>query len=175
VNLHYEVELALIMGKDLKDLEASDEQTAYDAIESYAVGIDMTARNMQDEAKKKGLPWSIAKGFDTFLPLSHIIPKEKIPDPHNAELWLTVNNEHQQRDNTNLMLFRIPRILSDISKVMRIQKGDIILTGTPKGVGRVVPGDIMKAGILVDGKEIKEGDIEVLVAESTSTFEYKET
>lgn len=73
------------------------------------------------------------------------------------------------------MLFRIPRILSDISKVMRIQKGDIILTGTPKGVGRVVPGDIMKAGIVVDGKEIKEGDIEVLVAESTSTFEYKET
>jgi len=175
VDLHYEVELALIMGKQVKNLEASDEKGALDSIGSYAIGIDMTARNAQNEAKKKGLPWDIAKGFDTFLPVSEIIAKSAIPDPHSVELYLTVNNEHRQADSTNLMLFQIPRILSDISKVMTLEKGDIVLTGTPKGVGPVVPGDIMRAGIKVGGKELEEGKIEVEIKESTSTYEFKET
>jgi acylpyruvate hydrolase len=186
VDLHYEVELALIIGKQVKDLEADDEKGALDAIESiypshtllndnpkwalgYAIGIDLTARNAQNEAKKKGLPWDIAKGFDTFLPISQIIAKSSIPDPHKVELYLTVNNEHRQSDSTELMLFQIPRILSDISKVMTLEKGDIVLTGTPKGVGPVVPGDVMRAGVKVGGKEIEEGKIEVVVKESTST------
>ncbi|KAH8602646.1 hypothetical protein B0O99DRAFT_603866 [Bisporella sp. PMI_857] len=175
VDLHYEVELALILGKQVKNLEESDAQGAFDAIESYALSIDMTARNAQNEAKKKGLPWDIAKGFDTFLPVSQIIPKSAIPDPHKVDLYLTVNNEHRQADSTELMLFRIPRILSDISKVMTLEKGDIVLTGTPKGVGPVVPGDVMRAGIKIDGKELEEAKIEVAVEESTSTYEYKET
>jgi acylpyruvate hydrolase len=141
----------------------------------YAISIDMTARNAQNEAKKKGLPWSIAKGFDTFLPLSNIIPKTSIPNPHDVELYLTVNNETKQLDKTDLMLFRIPRILSDISKVMTLNKGDIVLTGTPKGVGPVVPGDVMRAGVRVDGKELEEGKIEVVVEESTSSYEFAET
>lgn len=135
----------------------------------------MTARNTQNEAKKKGLPWDIAKGFDTFLPISEIIPKALIPDPHNVELYLSVNNETKQSDSTNLMLFQIPRILSDISKVMTLEVGDIVITGTPKGVGPVVPGDVMKAGLKVGGKEIEQGKIEVVVEESTSTYEYKAT
>jgi acylpyruvate hydrolase len=163
------------MGKQVKNLEESDEQGALDAIESYCMSIDMTARNAQNEAKKKGLPWDIAKGFDTFCPVSNIIEKSKIQDPHNVELYLTVNNEHRQLDSTELMLFRIPRILSDISKVMTLEKGDIVLTGTPKGVGAVVPGDVMRAGIKVDGKELEEGYIEVKVEESTSSYEFKET
>jgi len=175
VDLHYEVELALIIGKQVKDLEADNEKGALDAIESYAIGIDLTARNAQNEAKKKGLPWDIAKGFDTFLPISQIIAKSSIPDPHKVELYLTVNNEHRQADSTELMLFQIPRILSDISKVMTLEKGDIVLTGTPKGVGPVVPGDVMRAGVKVGGKEIEEGKIEVEVEESTSTYEFKET
>lgn len=141
----------------------------------YALCIDMTARNVQDEAKKKGLPWSIAKGFDTFLPVSEIIPKSAIPDPHNVDLYLTVNNEHRQADNTELMLFRIPRILSDISKVMTLEKGDIVITGTPKGVGSVVPGDVMRAGLKVGGKELEEAKIEVKVEQSTSTYEFAAT
>jgi acylpyruvate hydrolase len=135
----------------------------------------MTARNAQNEAKKKGLPWDIAKGFDTFLPLSNIISKSAVPDPHDVELYLTVNNESKQLDSTELMLFRIPRIISEISKVMTLEKGDIILTGTPKGVGPVVPGDVMRAGIKVGGKELEEGMIEVVVEESTSNYEFKET
>ena len=133
----------------------------------------MTGRNVQDEAKKKGLPWSIAKGFDTFLPISDYIPKSSIPDPHNVDLYLTVNGETRQSDNTELMLFRIPRQLSDISKVMTLEKGDIVLTGTPKGVGPVAVGDVMKAGIKVGGKEIET--IEVEVKEREGPYEFKET
>ncbi|KAH8194582.1 hypothetical protein TruAng_011251 [Truncatella angustata] len=175
VELSYEIELALIMGKDLKDVEESETDKIFDAIDSYALSIDMTARNAQWEAKKKGLPWSINKGFDTFLPISNPIPKEKIPDPHNIELWLAVNGEIKQNDSTNLFLFQIPRCVSDISKVMTIQKGDIIITGTPKGVGPVVPGDVMTGGIKVDGKDIEESKIEFPVEESKSTYVYRET
>ncbi|KAK1769526.1 hypothetical protein QBC33DRAFT_531061 [Phialemonium atrogriseum] len=175
IDLHYEVELALIIGKQVKDLNAEDESSAFAAIESYAISIDMTARNAQNEAKKKGLPWDIAKGFDTFLPISKVIEKLALPDPHNAEIYLTVNNEVRQQDSTELMLFRIPRLLSDISKVMTLEPGDIVLSGTPKGVGAVVPGDILRAGIRVNGKEIEEGKIEVGVEESTGAYEYSET
>lgn len=135
----------------------------------------MTARNIQNEAKKKGLPWDISKGFDTFLPISNIIPKSAIPDPHNIELWLTVNNEVRQQDSTELLLFTIPRLLSDISKVMTLEKGDIVLTGTPKGVGLVKAGDVMRAGIRVNGKELEQAKLEVPVEESPSSYEYAET
>jgi len=175
IDLHYEVELALIMGKRVRDLRADDEKGALDAVESYALAIDMTARNIQNEAKKKGLPWEIAKGFDTFLPISNIIPKSAIPDPHDVELYLTVNDEVRQQDSTNLLLFTIPRLLSDISKVMTLEKGDIVLTGTPKGVGPVVPGDVMRAGIRVNGKELEEAKLEVPVEESTSSYVFAET
>src|SRR5277367_4430353 len=136
----------------------------------------MTARNAQNEAKKKGLPWDIAKGFDTFLPISNVIEKSAIPDPHNVELYLTVNNEHRQLDSTELMLFHIPRIISDISKVMTLEEGDIVLTGTPKGVGPVVPGDVMRVGLEVEGKEVDEGRIEVRVEDAgmgVGGYEYK--
>ncbi|KAL8937544.1 MAG: hypothetical protein Q9211_003629 [Gyalolechia sp. 1 TL-2023] len=175
VTLHYEVELALIIRKTLRDLNENDEKTAMDAIGGYAMSIDMTARNIQDEAKKKGLPWSIAKGFDTFLPMSEYIPKDKIPDPHNLELWLSVNDEGRQRDSTNLMMFRIPRQLANISQCMTLEEGDVVLTGTPKGVGSVVRGDVMRAGLRVDGKDIEEGRIEVEVKEKGGLYEYKET
>ncbi|KAL8642861.1 MAG: hypothetical protein Q9228_000508 [Teloschistes exilis] len=159
VKLHYEVELAVIMGKTTTDLHEGDENGALDAIHGYAVSIDMTARNAQDEAKKKGLPWSIAKGFDTFLPMSNYIPKDSIPDPHNVKLWLSVNDEVRQNDSTGLMLFRIPRQLADISQCMTLEKGDVVLTGTPKGVGSLEVGDVLKAGL----------------REKRGLYEYKET
>jgi len=133
VSLHYEVELALIMGRTVVDLPESDEKGALNAIAGYCVAIDMTARNLQDEAKKKGLPWTAAKGFDTFLPVSKFIEKEKIKNPHDLELWLTVNGEHRQRDSTGLMLFRIPRIISEISRVMRLEEGAIEVGVEEKG------------------------------------------
>ncbi|KAF2132703.1 hypothetical protein P153DRAFT_363991 [Dothidotthia symphoricarpi CBS 119687] len=175
VNLHYEVELGLIMGKTVRDLDPEDTKGALDAIEGYVLAIDMTGRNVQDEAKKKGLPWSIAKGFDTFLPISNLIAKSRIPNPQNAHLWLSVNGEMKQSDNTELMLFRIPRQLSDISRVMTLEKGDIVLTGTPKGVGSVTTGDVMKAGLKVDGKDIEEANLEVPVEDREGSYEFRET
>ncbi len=175
MNLHYEVELALIMGRTVVDLPPDDEEAAIESISGYCVSIDMTARNMQDEAKRKGLPWTAAKGFDTFLPISDFIPKAKIKDPHNVELWLNVNGEERQRDGTGLMLFRIPRMLSEISRVMKLEEGDLVLTGTPKGVGKVELGDVMTAGVRVGGKELEEGMIEVGVREKGGLFEYEET
>uniref|UniRef100_A0A8H7N9D2 Fumarylacetoacetase-like C-terminal domain-containing protein n=1 Tax=Bionectria ochroleuca TaxID=29856 RepID=A0A8H7N9D2_BIOOC len=175
VNMHFEVELALVIGKLVRDLKADDTKGAIDAIAAYAVAIDMTARNAQDEAKKKGLPWDIAKGFDTFLPMSNIIPKTAIANPQDVELFLEVNGETRQQGSTNLMIYQIPRILSDISKVMALHPGDIVLTGTPAGVGPVQPGDVMRAGVRVSGKELDEGKIEVPVEESPSSYVFKET
>ena len=153
----------------------SEDKTWLDSIEQYVLAIDMTGRNVQEEAKKKGLPWSIAKGFDTFLPLAGPISKSKITDPHNIELYLKVNGETKQEDKTELMLFRIPRQLSDISKTMTLEKGDIVLTGTPKGVGTVVTGDVIEAGIRIGGKEIDEAKLKVDIKDREGPYEYAET
>jgi acylpyruvate hydrolase len=175
VNLHYEVELGIVIGKTLRDIDENDTEAWMSAIESYLLTIDMTGRNVQEEAKKKGLPWSIAKGFDTFLPVAGPIAPSKIADPHNVELYLKVNGEVKQQDNTELMLFRIGRQLADISKVMTLEKGDIVLTGTPKGVGPVVTGDVIEAGLRIDGAEVEEGKIKVAVKDRENTYEFAET
>uniref|UniRef100_A0A093VBK7 Putative hydrolase C21C3.09c n=1 Tax=Talaromyces marneffei PM1 TaxID=1077442 RepID=A0A093VBK7_TALMA len=167
VNVHYEVELGLVIGKTLRDLDPEDHQ-------GYLLAIDMTARNVQDEAKRKGLPWSIAKGFDTFCPISNLIPKSAIPDPHNAFLRLSVGDQVRQADNTNLMLYQIPRQLADISRVMTLEEGDLVLTGTPKGVGQVKDGEVITAEIEVDGKQVER--IEVQCRERVEgRYEFKET
>lgn len=140
----------------------------------YFVAIDMTGRNIQDSAKRAGLPWSIGKGFDTFLPISNFIPKLSIPDPHNATLHLSVDGVIRQHDNTGLMLYRIPQQLAEVSKVMTLDSGDFVLTGTPKGVGEVEDGQVMKAGISVNGKEIEEGRIEVEVKDRDGRYEFVE-
>ncbi|RDA87361.1 hypothetical protein CP532_2609 [Ophiocordyceps camponoti-leonardi (nom. inval.)] len=175
VEMHFEVELGLVMGRKVRDLAADDVGGALAAIRAYVVAIDMTARNVQDEAKKKGLPWSIAKGFDTFLPLSRVVDKKSIPDPQAVDLFLSVNGESRQRGSTALMIHPIPRILSDISRVMTLEEGDVVLTGTPAGVGPVEPGDVMRAGVVVEGREVEDGAIEVAVEESTSSYVFKET
>jgi acylpyruvate hydrolase len=135
----------------------------------------MTARNAQDEAKKKGLPWSVAKGFDTFLPLGRPVAKSIVPDPHNAELFLSINGKMRQDASTNLMLFRIPRILAAASSVMTLIPGDIVLTGTPAGVGSVSPGDVLRAGLRVGGNEITDAAIEVGVEDANGVYSFKET
>lgn len=180
-DVHYEVELALVMGKRYKHValtgnEEVDLKTALDAVEGYALAIDLTARNVQLEAKKKGLPWTIAKGFDTFCPLSNdIVSKGVITNPYNVFLQLDVNGETHQADLTSLMIFKIPYMLSSISAVMTLEPGDIILTGTPKGVGPIVPGDKIKATMSYDGKLLPEVTIELDVAENDGTYEFRET
>ncbi|EEB05477.1 fumarylacetoacetate hydrolase [Schizosaccharomyces japonicus yFS275] len=159
---HYEVELGLIMGDKLKAGASVPDDTAMAAIGGYFVAIDMTARNVQDAAKKKGLPWTIAKGYDTFLPVGPILPKTAIPDPHNVILELLKNGKRVQYDNTSLMLNRIPRILSAITESMSLEPGDLVLTGTPKGVGPVSPGDVLEAKLRdASGNEISQSGFSI--------------
>ena len=89
----------------------------------------MTARNLQDKVKKAGLPWSAAKGFDTFNPVSQFIEKKQIPDPHNVRLWLKVNDQVRQDGNSKDMIFNIPRLIEHVSSIMRLEVGDLLLTG----------------------------------------------
>lgn len=181
VTLHHEVELGIVIGappagrKSWKNIP--NNPTALDSVASYLLTIDMTGRNVQNEAKKKGLPWSISKGYDTFLPVSEHIAKSQIPDPHDIVLWLSVNDKVKQKDSTNLMLFDIPRMLSDISQVMALEEGDIVLTGTPKGVGPVEAGDVVKCGLEVGGKPLAEASLEVDCVDQAADepYEYRET
>ncbi|KAH9997622.1 hypothetical protein BJV77DRAFT_47197 [Russula vinacea] len=108
----------------------------------------MTARNLQEEVKKKGLPWSTVKGFDTFTPIGSYIPKSKVADPHNLNLWLKINEQIKQNGHTSDMIFRIPRLIQHVSSVMTLEEGDLILTGTPAGVGPITAGDRIECALV---------------------------
>lgn len=143
-NLHHEVELGVVLGKAGRDIPYS---SAMEHVAGYALCLDMTARDAQDQCKAKGLPWTLAKAFDTSCPVSDFIPKERIPDPARLELWLQVNGVTRQRGRTAQMVFSVPHLISYISGVMTLEEGDLILTGTPKGVGAVREHDELHAGI----------------------------
>ncbi|KAG9078696.1 hypothetical protein FRC06_008234 [Ceratobasidium sp. 370] len=146
VLVHHEIELGVVIGKNGRDIS---EAQADSYVAGYTLSIDMTARNMQDAVKKKGLPWSAAKGFDTFTPTSPFIPREKIPDPHNLKLWLKINGEFKQNGTTADMMNRIPRLIQHVSSIMTLEEGDLLLTGTPSGVGPVNVGDKITAGLSI--------------------------
>jgi 2-keto-4-pentenoate hydratase/2-oxohepta-3-ene-1,7-dioic acid hydratase in catechol pathway len=109
--------------------------------------LDITARDIQGEAKMKGLPWAEAKGYDTFAPIGPIaVPGEDF-NPGNRRIWLSVNGVIRQDGNTDQMVFSPERLISSISRVMTLKEDDIIMTGTPAGVGPLADGDIVEAGI----------------------------
>jgi len=141
---HHEVELAVLIGRGGKNIP---ESTACDHIAGYAVAIDMTLRDVQQELKQKGLPWDIAKGFDTACPLSDFVPAASVANPDNLRLTLSVNGTIRQDATTALMIRSVPRIIAEISTIFTLEPGDILLTGTPAGVGPVVRGDRMVATI----------------------------
>ena len=142
--VHHEVELAIIIGKEGRFIPR---EQAMKHVLGYSILIDVTARDIQAQAKKQGHPWAIAKGYDTFAPMSKIVPKADISDPYELDIWLKVNGEYRQRSNTRLLLFKISEIIASISKVMTLEPGDIIATGTPEGVSQIMPGDQIEAGI----------------------------
>ncbi|ORY45245.1 hypothetical protein BCR33DRAFT_697356 [Rhizoclosmatium globosum] len=149
-NVHHEVELAVVIGANGRDIS---EATAMRHVEGYALAIDATARDLQDEAKKAGKPWSTAKGFDTFTPIGDFIPKTMIEDPDALTLWLKVNDTVKQNGPTSDMIFKIPQLISYVSSIMTLERGDVILTGTPAGVGRMNPGDIVTCGLRTTGSD----------------------
>ena len=140
--LHHEVELGIVIGKKCKEINQKDAQ---DFILGYLLALDITARDIQLEAKKNGWPWTIAKGFDTFAPISKIILKNKINNPNNLDLSLKINGETKQKSNTKNMIYSVEKIIEFISKIMTLEKGDLIMTGTPEGVGEISEGDIIEA------------------------------
>ncbi len=141
---HHEVELAVLIGKYGKNIPESD---AMGHVAGYGVALDMTLRDVQSRLKAKGLPWEIAKGFDTSCPLSDFVPPARVTDPHSLAISLTVNGELRQDSTTAFMMRRIPEIIREVSAVFSLEEGDIILTGTPAGVGPVRSGDRLCAKV----------------------------
>jgi len=140
--LHHEVELGVVIGKKCKNVP---QKNAMNYVLGYLLALDITARDTQSIAKKNGWPWSIAKGFDTFAPISSIVLKEEVQDPSNLDISLKVDGEIRQSSNTSYMIYSIERIIEFISGVMTLEPGDLILTGTPEGVGEIVSGDVIEA------------------------------
>lgn len=151
-NVHHEAELVALIGATAKNLSPS---SALSAVKGIAVGIDFTARDLQSEAKKHGKPWTLSKGFDTFAPVGNFAEYTDDIDTGNLNIELRVNEAIRQNDNTRLMLFPVADIISYLSRQFTLSAGDLIFTGTPKGVSPVKTGDEVTA-ILGDGlSEVK--------------------
>jgi 2-keto-4-pentenoate hydratase/2-oxohepta-3-ene-1,7-dioic acid hydratase in catechol pathway len=141
-DVHYEAELVLSIGKQGKNIPIEE---AMSYVAGYGLGIDVTARDLQQIAKEKSLPWSVAKGFDTFAPLSEFVDVASLPDPDAIEYTLDINGERRQHGMTSHMLFPIPFLVHYLSGIFTLYPGDIIFTGTPEGVGKLNPGDRLHA------------------------------
>ena len=142
-DVHYEVELVLRICKEGKNIEEKFAHKYYDAI---GIGVDFTARDLQQKAKEKGLPWDIAKGFNGSAPISDkFLPLSAFGDLKNINFSLQVDGETKQQGNTSLMLFSFDYIILYLSRFFTLRAGDIIFTGTPKGVGPVKVGNVLSA------------------------------
>lgn len=165
---HHEVELGVVIGQSGRDISLND---SLSHIAGYSLAVDLTARNIQDVVKSKGLPWSTLKGFDTFTPVGKFIPKEVVNDPHNLGLWLKVDQSIRQRGPTSDMLFRIPHLIKHVSSIMKLEEGDLLLTGTPSGVGPITPGQKLTAGLTQNSDELDQISFDVIQREGG--YEYK--
>lgn len=145
-NLHYEAELVAAIGKRGKDIPV---EKANDHIYGYAVGIDLTRRDLQDEAKQMRRPWDMGKAFDRSAPCGPIHPAAEIGHPDRGAIWLKVNGETKQSGDLTELIWSIPESVSYLSGLMELMPGDLIFTGTPAGVGAVIKGD--KIQVHVDG------------------------
>lgn len=151
----HEVELALLIGRTIKEISAAD---ALDAVAGYGVAIDLTLRDVQSELKSKGLPWEVAKAFDTACPLSDFVAAATVRDPQDLAISLRVNGEVRQDASTALMLRPLPQLIAEIAAIFTLEAGDVILTGTPAGVSRLYSGDRVTATIA------EVGSLNVIVA-----------
>jgi fumarylpyruvate hydrolase len=139
-NLHHEIELVVAIGKGGKNIQAAD---ALQHVYGYAVGLDMTRRDLQNEMKKQGRPWSIAKGFDQSAPIGPITPAAQAGSVEQAEIYLQVNGQDRQRSNVAQLIWNLAETIAHLSAAWELQAGDLIYSGTPEGVGAVVPGDTL--------------------------------
>ena len=140
-DIHHEVELVVAIGSDCTDIEESE---AHKYIAGYAVGIDLTLRDLQAKAKKAGMPWAVAKGFRSSAPVSRFIPADSV-ESNIFDLEIKVNGETKQKSSTNEMSRSIEYLISYLSKIFTLKQGDLVFTGTPEGVGSLVAGDTAEA------------------------------
>ena len=141
----HELELALVIGKRGANIP---ESKAMEHVAGYTIANDITAREMQREEQKKGKPWTLAKGMDTFCPLGPwLVPAGSVADPHNLTLELKVDGEVRQKGSTAYMVYGIPELIAYISRYMTLEPGDLLLTGTPEGVGPIQPGNRIEGSI----------------------------
>nr|WP_315236256.1 fumarylacetoacetate hydrolase family protein [uncultured Limnohabitans sp.] len=139
-NLHHEIELVVAIGKGGRNILAAD---AAQHIYGYAVGLDMTRRDLQNDMKKQGRPWCIGKAFDHSAPIGPITPIAQAGDVNNAEISLLVNGTDRQRSNVAKLIWNVAETIEHLSAAWELQAGDLIYTGTPEGVAAVVSGDML--------------------------------
>jgi fumarylpyruvate hydrolase len=143
-NLHHEIELVVAIGKGGKNIPASE---AFAHIWGYAVGLDMTRRDLQNEMKKQGRPWCIGKAFEHSAPIGPVTPAAQAGDIEQADIWLQVNGQDRQRSQIGQLIWNIAETIEHLSQAWELQPGDLIMTGTPEGVGAVQVGDLLEGGI----------------------------
>lgn len=143
-NLHHEIELVVAIGKGGRDIRAAD---AHQHIFGYAVGLDMTRRDLQNEMKKQGRPWCIGKGFEQSAPIGPITPVDQAGDVERVEISLQVNGADRQRSNVSKLIWTIAETIEHLSAAWELQPGDLIYSGTPEGVAAVVAGDTMLGAV----------------------------
>lgn len=139
-NLHHEIELVVAIGAGGKNISAAD---AHKHIFGYAVGLDMTRRDLQNDMKKQGRPWCIGKAFDQSAPISPITPSAQAGDVNRADIWLQVNGSDRQRSNVSKLIWNVAETIEHLSAAWELQPGDLIFTGTPEGVAAVVKNDTL--------------------------------
>jgi fumarylpyruvate hydrolase len=153
-NVHFEVELVVALKSGGVNIRAAD---AMQHVFGYAVGIDMTRRDLQDAAKKLARPWEVAKAFEASAPCTALVPARHVESPSKGAIWLEVNGERKQTGDLSQMIWDVPHQIEFLSGLFELKGGDLIFTGTPSGVGAIKKGERMKGHI--DGV----GDLEVLV------------
>ena len=143
-DLHHEIELVAAIGQGGSNIAAAD---ALAHVWGYAIGLDMTRRDLQADMKKQGRPWCIAEGFDASAPISAITPAAQAGDVQHAAIWLEVNGQQRQASRIDRMIWSVAEVVAHLSAAWTLRPGDLIFTGTPEGVGAVRHGDVLEGGI----------------------------
>ena len=143
-NLHYEMELVAVLGKGGKDIPV---EQANDYVWGYALGLDMTRRDLQNESKKQGRPWETGKAFEQSAPMGPIHPRSQVGTLASGAIWLDVDGQRKQSSDLAQMIWSIPESIAYLSSLFTLQAGDAIFTGTPEGVGAVVSGNVLTGGV----------------------------
>jgi fumarylpyruvate hydrolase len=143
-DVHHEIELVVVLSKGGRNIPIDK---ALDCVWGYAVGLDMTRRDLQGEAKKMGRPWEIGKAFERSGPMGPIVPASKTGHPAAGRITLKVNGNLKQEGDLNQLIWKIPEMISYLSDYFELKAGDVIMTGTPAGVGAVVRGDVMEGHV----------------------------